>query len=85
MLVNMNEAKTNFSKIIHSLETGVEKEVIICKRGKHVVRCVPISPLDGEKRPFGIYKDKYNTKPTSDFFELDEEILKEFNDNRYFD
>lgn len=79
MLVNMTEAKTNFSKIIHSLETGVEKEVIICKRGKPVVRCVPISPLDGEKRPFGIYKDKYKT--ASDFFELDVEILKEFNDN----
>ena len=79
MLLNIYEAKTNFSKIIQSLETGLEKEVIICNRGKPVVRCTPISAFDENKRPFGIWKDKYAAPSDSDFFELDETIAKEFN------
>ncbi len=77
MLLNIYEAKTNLSKIVQSLETGAEKEVIICNRGKPVVRCTPISVFDENKRPFGIQKDNYKASD-SDFFELDEEIAKEF-------
>ena len=38
--MNVLEAKTNFSKIIAMLESGDEKEVIVARAGKPVVKIV---------------------------------------------
>ena len=77
MVVNIYEAKTNMSKLMHLLETGEEKEISVCNRGKPILRWVPFQGEEKATRPFGIYKGKY-PQNTSDFFELDQEIAEEF-------
>ena len=41
--VNLNEAKTHFSKLIERVQAG--EEIIIAKSGKPVARLVPLAPL----------------------------------------
>jgi prevent-host-death family protein len=41
--VNMLEAKTNLSRLVESVESGQEKEIIIARNGKPVARLVPIA------------------------------------------
>ncbi len=77
MVVNIYEAKTNLSQFIQLLLSGQEKEIIICNRGKPVVRCSALSSPTQEARPFGVYKDRYPKVEEDDFFALDEEIAKE--------
>ncbi len=78
MTVNVYEAKTNLSKLMQLLESGAEKEIIFCNRGKPIARCVPISPAPEEPRPFGVLKGKNAKGSKTDFFELDQEIANEF-------
>ena len=78
MVVNIYEAKTNMSKLMHLLETGQEKEIIVCNRGTPVLRWVPITNPSDNPRRFGILKGKYPETEAQQFFELDEEIATEF-------
>ena len=78
MIVNIYEAKTNMSKLMHLLESGQEKEIIVCNRGKPVLRWTPITASEMKPRPFGILKNKYPNIDSYDFFALDEEIAAEF-------
>ena len=73
--MNVLEAKTNFSKIIAMLESGDEKEVIVARAGKPVVKIPYIEPVDVSKR-IGIAKGKF-TVP-DDFDEPDDEIARMF-------
>ena len=44
--VTMHQAKTQLSRLVHALETGAEREIIIA-RGKHpVARLVALRPGD---------------------------------------
>jgi len=81
MIVSISEAKANMSKLMRLLESGQEKEIIVCHRGTPVFRWLPISAASEEPRPFGIYKDKYPNVSEGDFFALDEEIASEFRAN----
>ena len=78
MVVNVYEAKTNMSKLMRLLETGKEKEIIVCNRGTPVLRWVPVSASASPSRPFGIYKGKYPASSDEGFFDLDETIASEF-------
>ena len=78
MVVNVYEAKTNMSKLMHLLETGQEKEIIVCNRGTPVLRWVPISNASASPRRFGLLKGKYPKADPQSFFDLDEEIAEEF-------
>ncbi len=80
MIVSISEAKANMSKLMRLLESGQEKEIVVCKRGTPVFRWELISEAE-EPRPFGIYKDKYPNVSEGDFFALDEEIASEFGAN----
>ena len=80
MVVNVYEAKTNMSKLMHLLETGQEKEIIVCNRGNPVLRWVPIVNASSSARPLGLLKGKYPKSDPQSFFELDEEIASEFED-----
>ena len=73
--MNVLEAKTNFSKIIAMLERKEEKEVIIARAGKPVVKIIAYEKEDISKR-IGIAKGKF-TIP-DDFDEPDEEIARMF-------
>lgn len=78
MVVNVYEAKTNMSKLMRLLESGQEKEIIVCNRGTPVLRWVRINNALPETRPFGVLKGKYPRVDPASFFELDEEIASEF-------
>lgn len=56
--VNIFEAKTNLSKLLESIESGREHEVIIARNGKPVARLVPVSILPLDKR-IGVAKGKF--------------------------
>lgn len=72
--VNIHQAKTQFSKLIASVENG--EEIIIARHGKPVAKLVPISKDISPRRP-GSAKGKF--KVPSDFFEpLPQDILKAF-------
>ena len=77
MVVNVYEAKTNMSKLMHLLESGQEKEIIVCNRGTPVLRWTAINEKPAFTRPFGVLKDQYPNADEVDFFALDEEIATE--------
>jgi len=57
-IVNMLEAKTHLSKLVESLESGRETEIVIARNGRPVVRLVPLKPgMSGQR--IGIAKGKY--------------------------
>ena len=76
--INMYEAKTNLSKYVELLESGNEKEIILCKRGKRIAKIVLIEE-EGAKPRLDAAK---GFLPALDFDldnkELNEEIAKEF-------
>ena len=78
MIVSVHEAKANMSKLIRLLESGQEKEIIVCRRGKPVLRWSKIASSTGNPRRFGTLKGKFPESDPPSFFELDEEIAAEF-------
>jgi len=50
-MVNIHEAKTNFSRLIQSIRDGSEREIIIAVGGKPAARLVP---YQSPKRPLGM-------------------------------
>lgn len=62
--VNMLEAKSNLSKLVEAVETGVETEVIIARNGRPVARLVPIAPKQGQR--IGIARGQFVVPDTID-------------------
>lgn len=40
--VNMLEAKSNLSRLVESLERGLEREIVIARNGKPAAKLVPL-------------------------------------------
>ncbi|MBO4319011.1 MAG: hypothetical protein J5857_00905 [Treponema sp.] len=74
--MNVLEAKTNFSKIIAMLERKDEKEVIVARAGKPVVKITLYERKKSFDEVYGIAKGRF-TVP-DDFDEPDEEIASMF-------
>ena len=74
--MNVLEAKTNFSKIIAMLENGEEKEVIVARAGKPVVRIALFEQKKSFNQIFGIATGKF-TLP-DDIDECNDEIARMF-------
>lgn len=73
-IVNIHEAKTQFSKLVESAING--EETVIAKAGKPVAKLIPIS-LAKPKRRLGVLKGKI--KIADDFdAPLPEDILNSF-------
>ena len=56
--VNMFEAKSQLSRLVEAVETGVETEIIIARNGRPVARLVPIARAAVGPR-LGIAKGKF--------------------------
>ena len=56
MEVNVYEAKTNFSKLLQSIENNIEEEIIIARNGKPIAKIVPIAK--NSSRRIGIAKNE---------------------------
>ena len=57
--VSLFEAKTHLSGIVESLLSGKENEVIISRRGKPVVRLVPLEQSDTSLR-IGVARGRFS-------------------------
>ncbi len=57
-IVNMLEAKTNLSRLVHAIETGAEQEVVIARNGKPAARLVAIESKP-KRSIIGIAKGKF--------------------------
>lgn len=74
--MNVLEAKTNFSKIIAMLENREEKEVVVAKAGKPVVKIVLWNEYEDVSKRIGIAKGKF--KVPDDIDECNDEIARMF-------
>ncbi|MBO4387657.1 MAG: hypothetical protein J5817_11680 [Treponema sp.] len=74
--MNVLEAKTNFSKIIALLERREEKEVIVARAGKPVVKITLYEEPDDISKRIGVAAGKFVVP--DDFDEPDDEIARMF-------
>jgi len=45
-IVNMHEAKSQLSRLVEAVESGMESEVVIARDGKPAAKLVPVAPVD---------------------------------------
>ena len=64
-VVNMLEAKSNLSRLVAAVETGVETEIIIARNGRPAARLVAIKPTQPGQR-IGVAKGKFTVPDTID-------------------
>jgi antitoxin (DNA-binding transcriptional repressor) of toxin-antitoxin stability system len=59
-IVNMLDAKSSLSRLIHDLETGGEQEFIIARNGRPAARLVPLQPVGLDRsRRIGIARGRF--------------------------
>ena len=74
--VNMFDAKTNLSKLVEAVETGVEAEIIIARNGRPVARLVPMRAGASGQR-IGVAKGKFSLPKSIDAHDAEiEELFK---------
>ncbi len=73
--VNIFQAKTNLSKLVEQVETGQEKEIIIARNGRPVVRIAPLETRQNRVR-LGLAQGMF-ASPEEDP-ELDRQIAEMF-------
>lgn len=57
--LNMLEAKTHLSRLVESLETGAEDEILIARHGRPVARLSKIEKVDASRR-IGVAKGVFD-------------------------
>lgn len=59
-IVNMLDAKTSLSKLVHDLETGGAQEFIIARNGRPAARLVPLHATGADRnRRIGVAKGRF--------------------------
>jgi prevent-host-death family protein len=78
--VSLFEAKTHLSRLVESIASGVEDDVVISRNGKPVARMVPIAPAgrDVSKR-LGVAKGEFMLPDSND--EHNDEVTRLFAGN----
>lgn len=76
-LVNMLDAKTSLSKLVHELETGEATEFIIARNGRPAARLVPLAgaPQDRSRR-IGVARGRF--KVPADIDKSNDQVLHLF-------
>lgn len=60
-IVNMLDAKTSLSRLVHELETGAAQEFVIARNGRPAARLVPLLPAQADRgRRIGIAKGRFS-------------------------
>jgi antitoxin (DNA-binding transcriptional repressor) of toxin-antitoxin stability system len=72
-MVNIHEAKTNFSRLVQSIRDGSQREIVIAVGGKPAARLVR---YESSKRPLGM--DEGLVWISDDFDADDDEIIALF-------
>jgi prevent-host-death family protein len=78
-IVNVHAAKTNLSRLLERAEAG--EEIVIGRAGKPIARLVPYV-TERPRRIFGRMRGEVRILPGFD--ELDEEIVRDFEDSVLF-
>jgi prevent-host-death family protein len=74
--IDIREAKSSLSRLVNTVESGQESEIIITRDGKPAARIVALRAAPNDQR-LGIATGKFTEPEPS--AELDEEIEKLFN------
>ena len=77
-VVNMLEAKTNLSRLVEQVESGVEGEIIIARNGKPAARLVPIGPTPSAGKRLGLVEGQYPSSSQEEFDAANETIARLF-------
>jgi len=77
--VNMLEAKTHLSRLVESIESGAESEIVIARNGKPAARLVPVQEKP-KKRRLGLANGMYPVMSQEEFDADNEEIRALFED-----
>ena len=64
-VVNMLEAKSSLSRLVESVESGAEAEIIIARNGRPAARLVAVRPTAAAKR-IGGARGKFTVPETID-------------------
>jgi len=73
-LVNMLDAKTSLSKLVHELETGEATEFIIARNGRPAARLLPLAPPASDRsRRIGVARGRF--KVPVDIDALNDQVL----------
>ena len=76
-IVNMLDAKSSLSKLVHDLETGGADEFIIARNGRPAARLVPLTvPQADRSLRIGVAKGRF--KVPDDIDQLNVDITKLF-------
>ncbi len=76
--VNMLEAKTNLSRLVESVESGAEAEIVIARNGRPAARLVPVAPIKDTSKRLGLMAGKWPVMTQEEFDADNEEIAKLF-------
>ena len=57
--VNMLEAKSTLSRLVDTVESGAEPEIIIARNGNPAAKLVPIGAPKRKAKPIGLLKGKF--------------------------
>jgi prevent-host-death family protein len=79
-IVNMLEAKSNLSRLVERVESGVEAEIIIARNGKPAARLVPIASAAKSKRRLGLLAGQYPETSQEEFDAENASIERLFRD-----
>jgi antitoxin (DNA-binding transcriptional repressor) of toxin-antitoxin stability system len=76
-IVNMLDAKTQLSKLVHDLETGQAQEFIIARNGRPAARLVPLAATATDRtRRIGGARGKFEVPDNIDNF--NDDVLRLF-------
>ena len=64
-MVNMFQAKSSLSKLVETVESGQEQEIVIARNGRPAARLVPIHPAPTGRR-LGVAKGRFEVHDSID-------------------
>ena len=77
-VVNMLEAKTHLSRLVESIESGAEQEIVIARNGEPAARLVPIGAGSATGKRLGLLEGKYPSSTQEELDETNDEIARLF-------
>ena len=78
LTVNMLEAETNLCRLVESVESGAETEIVIARDGRPVARLVPVVAKPDASKRLGIMQGEIPDMSLEEFNALDAEVAKLF-------
>ena len=75
---NMLQAKTHLSRLVESIESGKETEIVIARNGRPAAKLVAIDAAPRSKVRLGLFKGEHKSLSLAEFNEQDAYIERLF-------